>query len=172
MASTTTPASLKPDCGRASGLFSIMIPVTGRWFSAGSTWTPVKREGSVLGFSSLLVWATLVTGLTLVNCLNSRMPPITVKSTAAKIAPSIISHFLRDMCSGLKKIHLKRCLGETLAGGWIGAPLTTTEGLTVFGFWSFCSESFTFNIVSDAYAFCSFDATITSVHRLAFRLNL
>src|SRR5580704_7492545 len=59
-ASNTTPAWLRPDCGRASVLFSIITPVTGRWLTLGATGKPVSVDGTVLETDLMVKVACLI----------------------------------------------------------------------------------------------------------------
>ena len=57
-ASYTTPASSRPDCGRASGLFSIMTAITGRLLTSNGTCSPVSFDASVVGFGGSTFFST------------------------------------------------------------------------------------------------------------------
>src|ERR1700722_7996662 len=93
-ASNTTPAWSSPDCGRASSLFSIITPVTGRLLTLGSTGNPVKVDGTVVdtGLTGKIFTLTCLTGAGL-ECLGSKKVVSPAASTTT-MAAIIIHCFL------------------------------------------------------------------------------
>ena len=114
MASKTISASFKPDCGRASRLFSIMIPVTGRAATSGATVRPLKGAVAVAGVGLGLVEG-LGVGLTLLSFeleeLCSRIinhqpakPPAKTKIARPAASSSFFLDFLGFSVCGLSVV--------------------------------------------------------------------
>src|SRR6185312_1122174 len=95
MASKTTLAWLRPACGRASVLFSIITPVTGRWLTDGSTGRPLSVEATVDGCLEAFLTAFFV-GWALARgwevwCVRARpTPEVTNKTTTAAVIHSFL----------------------------------------------------------------------------------
>ena len=133
MASKITPASWMPDCGRASRLFSIIIPVTGRLAKSGAICSPVSGEATVvgalgLGLACLITW---IDGFEL-GCTNANhsTAPTPNSNKATLIIPNRrfllrLSHHLQNLikclCGAIRTLRF-------LADGSKSASLITSSG--------------------------------------------